>query len=203
MKASIAILLYFFFLSAGFSQDCNHNNLSDKYKIEIYTKWYGSVRHTLGDSLDITVIVTNKVSQVRQQINFGSRWMSDASYSDCNNVRSYITGVNKYDIAEDNDYGDIIVADFNFDKKDDVAFKRNMGGNGGPPYIFYIQDDKGVLVRDVFLTEIMEYFPSEINAVNQKLVTLVHANAYSMGKTTYKYSTKTKKWKNVSHTYVP
>jgi hypothetical protein len=56
-------------------------------------------------------------AHIRRQINFGSIWMSDASYSDCNNVRSYITGVNKYDIAEDNDYGDIIVADFNFDKK--------------------------------------------------------------------------------------
>lgn len=203
MKVNIIVVICYLLLSGVYAQKCPHTNLSDKFDLTVHTKWYGSKAHILGDSLDVKITITKKNTKVEQHITLGSSWMLDDAYSNCSNVRSYTTAINKNGIAQDNNYGDIIVADFNFDNRDDIAFKRNAGGNGGPPYLFYVQNEKGLFILDMFLTEIMEYFPSEIDTVNHKLVTLVHSNTYSRGKTTYKYFTKIKKWKQVSLTYVP
>ena len=121
---------------------------------------------------------------------------------DCNLCRSYQTGKNETVEEQDNDYGDIIVADFNFDKKEDLALKSDSGGNGGPAYKFYLQDSNGKFYLDNFLTDTMTYFPTHINKNNKTLTTLVHANAMELCKSIYKQDKATDKWKRAGRSWV-
>jgi hypothetical protein len=61
----------------------------------------------------------------------------------CGAVRSYETGKNAHKAVVDNDYGDLVVADINFDGLADVVLKTDGGGNGGPYYTFYTSGPKG------------------------------------------------------------
>jgi hypothetical protein len=114
----------------------------------------------------------------------------------CDFVRSYATGFNKGNEVVDNDFGDLIIADLNFDGKDDFALKKDSGGNGGPVYNFYVQNN-GKFILDKFLTEQMEFFPTRINKNNKTLTTFVHANAYQLGEHTYRFAAN--KWKETKH----
>jgi hypothetical protein len=188
------LLIVIAFTAFAFGQDCTHTNLSKEFDVAVSTKWYGSDAHTLSDSLDVIVSIINKKTQASQQIHFGSSWMFEDAYGNCNYVRSYTTGFNKTNDSGDNDFGDIVVADFNFDGHDDVAFKQNAGGNAGPSYYFYIQDESGRFILSDFLTGTMGYFPEEIIPSEKQLVTKAHANAYQYRETTYRYDAKTKQY---------
>jgi len=189
------ILLLLTITLGAFAQDCVHTNLSKDFDFKVYAKWYGSAEHTVSDSLDVKIEIISKKTKAGQQIHFGSAWMFEGTYTNCKYVRSYSTGFNKDSLYTDNDYGDIVVADFNFDGLDDVAFKQNGGGNGGPSYYYYIQDKKGKFIQHDFLTATMGYFPAEFVPLKKRLITRVHANAYQYSETTYQYDASAMKWK--------
>ncbi len=119
----------------------------------------------------------------------------EKTFIDCKTVRSYSTGINKTSKAIDNDFGDLIIADFNFDNREDFAVKNDSGGNGGPTYNFYIQDKNKNFTIDKFLTTQMEFFPSKFITKSKRLVTYVHANAYQLSENIFEYNEKLKKWK--------
>ena len=102
----------------------------------------------------------------------------------------------------DNDYGSLIVADFNFDGREDVAIKNDSGGNGGPLYNYYLQNAKGIFVIDDFLTNTVQFFPSEINSLKKYLVTTVHATATQLSETTYRLDTATGQWKKINQRFI-
>ena len=80
-------------------------------------------------------------------------------------MRSYITGLNKNAKALKNDYGDFIVADFNFDGKEDFALKYNANyKSSGPLYAFYIQQADGSFKNNQFLTGKVGTFPAIIDS---------------------------------------
>ena len=110
----------------------------------------------------------------------------------CENVRSYSTNVNDTLIALDNDYGDLIIADFNFDNKDDFAIKRNSGGNGGPEYDYFLQSSNNNFIKNSYLSDSLVFFPSEISKEKKCLMTLVHAGVCHMGKHIYHYDSMNK-----------
>ncbi|RZJ67019.1 MAG: hypothetical protein EOO50_07080 [Flavobacterium sp.] len=120
-----------------------------------------------------------------------------SSMVDLNNVRSYATGINENMQAPDNYYGDFVVADFNFDAKNDFAILNDMGGNGGPFYSFYIQQQDKTFSSDRFLQDSMTYFPTKIDKQKQQLVTYVHAGVCWVGE--HKYEKIGNGWKQVSH----
>ena len=123
----------------------------------------------------------------------------DYEFKDCNNVRSYITGKNKKNQrVEDNDYGDFIIADFNFDNIEDIAIE-NDNSNSGPQYNFYVQDNFKKFHLDRFLTDSMGYFPAKINEKNKTLVTYIIGGACWLGEHIYKLNEKSYKWKQISH----
>jgi len=126
----------------------------------------------------------------------------DTSFTDHSKSMSYRTGFNINRQIVDNDHGDIIVADLNFDGKDDLAIKWEEGGNGGPLYNYYLQDKNGKFIIDDFLSKEMIFFPMEINAKKQTLTTLVHASAYSVSETVYKLDPGSGKWKQISHRFI-
>ncbi|HCS19863.1 MAG TPA: hypothetical protein DIW47_04770 [Bacteroidetes bacterium] len=121
-----------------------------------------------------------------------------SNWIDFEKSRSFITGVNKNKIAPDNYYGDFVVADFNFDKRNDFAIINDMGGNGGTFYSYYIQGADKQFALDSFLTDSMTYFPAEFNSKNKTLVTYTHAGACWLGEHIYQIGT-VNKWSELSH----
>lgn len=184
------MLIAFFISAFGYSQDCLHTNLSKEYNFTTNSIRYKTTGKTVIDSCTITVEIVKKGTSHKQAINFSSGWMFDGVYVDCNAVRSYSTGYNKSAEVSDNDFGDLIVADFNFDGKDDLAVKIDFGGNGGPTYAYYLQDSKGKFIKDKYLTETVSFFPDTIDTKKKVLITRVHANAYQRCETTYKQGVK-------------
>ncbi len=102
----------------------------------------------------------------------------------------------------DNDFGDLVVADLNFDSREDFAMIKDSGGNGGPVYNFYIQNESGEFILDKFLTEKMEFFPTRIVKSNRTLITKVHANVCQVGEHTYQLDVKLNKWKQIKHRFI-
>jgi exopolysaccharide biosynthesis predicted pyruvyltransferase EpsI len=116
--------------------------------------------------------------------------------------RSYTTGKNKNKDVLDNDFGDIVIADFNFDKRDDFAVKNDEGGNGGPSYRYYTQTADKRFILNNYLTYNMVYFPSAFYPVTKSLVTIVHANAMGVNHNTFRLDTVTNKWKFIRRKFV-
>ena len=159
-------------------------------KFDIKTTIQRFKKNDFPDSCIITAFITSKSNLEIQKIIITSDYLlGDSSFILCNNVRSYITNKNVNVEVVDNDYGDLIVADFNFDGCDDFAIKREEGGNGGPLYNFYIQDENGFHLDD-FLSNSVIFFPTYFDKNKKTLTTLVHANAYQLRETIYKLRKK-------------
>lgn len=198
------ILLLLFSPMAGLHaqiQTCTHTHLSKNYNFR--TKLRRIPQGDYPDSCIVALEIMDKANKNKtQKIVVHTTFLFDDVFKNCNSVRSYTTGINRSKEAMDNDYGDLVVADLNFDSKEDLALKKDSGGNGGPLYNFYIQDDKGRFELDSFLTQKMEFFPTRISQPKRTLVTLVHAGAYSVGEHTYTLG-KNNKWKETRHRFLP
>jgi hypothetical protein len=177
-----------------FSQTCLHSNLSTEFNFDIELSKIKIPNEEI-DSNSVKIKIINKFSKKEQQIKYGSSFLFEKTFEDCNSVRSYLTNININAEIVDNEFGDLIVADFNFDEREDFAIKNDSGGNGGPTYNFYIQNENKEFILDKFLTEKMEFFPTKFKLKQSILITYVHANAYQLSENTFKYNLKTKKWK--------
>jgi len=185
------ILLFFIIVfSTSYSQGCVYSNLSKSY----------SFSASFRDSF-VTLTIHNNKTGKKQVITFQAEFLID-EFADCNAVRSYTTGYNKNALVADNDYGSLIVADFNFDGREDIAIKNDSGGNGGPLYNYYLQNAKGNFVINDFLTNTVQFFPSDINAVNKQLITIVHANTMQLSEITYKLNTANGQWKEINQRFI-
>ena len=201
MWSRVFIALLIFFPKFLLGQTCLHKDLSKKldFKTEIERI---KIDEDLFDSCVIRIIITDKLANVIQTIQLTSTGLFEDAFKNCNAARSFSTGINLKEKALDNDYGDVIIADFNFDLKEDVAIKNASGGNGGPDYSYFIQNGNGRFVIDKYLTERVGYFPAYINNKQRTLTTLVHANAMEMCKTIYKINTSRDKWTRIKRTWV-
>ena len=179
--------------------ECLHTNLSKDFDFKVNAQHF-LMEDGVADSLDVDITVINKHTKAEKQIHFGSGWMFEETYTDCGHVRSYTTNVKPNAEIADNDFGDIVVADMNFDCRDDFVIKKNSGGNTGPDYAFYIQDEKGGFNEDRFLTDSVGYFPDDIDAAKKQITTVAMAGAWCVSERIYSYDTITKKWKSLRHT---
>jgi len=184
------------FLSANaLAQTCLHTNLSNKfdYKIDV-TKSLDSGH--VSYSKVILSVYNKKNKKLMQKINVGninSNLLYDA-FQNCKNVRSYITGYNEDKIPSDYDYGDFVVADLNFDGKEDFVINGGYSADAGPNYIFYFQDTQGHFRISHFLTDRMGSFPTHLNIEKKTLVHTYILGKYQ-GEKTFKYNAQTKKWR--------
>ena len=112
---------------------------------------------------------------------------------------SYSTKFNSNMKVVDNYYGDIVVADLNFDGKEDIAVTNDSGGNGGTFYSYFTQADSNTFILDEFLTDSMSYFPTKINDGKRMRVTYAHAGVCGLGETVYQLDQKAKRWKRKRH----
>lgn len=118
-------------------------------------------------------------------------------------TRSYITGKDVNKEVQDNFFGRLVVADFNFDNREDFAVMNDVGASTGAIYTYYLQDANHKFKPDIFLSDTMSFFPDKIDPINKVLVNHVHANAYEMGESTYKLNAKTGRWKLIKHRFLP
>ena len=152
-------------------------------------------------TVKITIQISDKKDSVIQNIIVNPLDLYNTSFTDFNNVRSYITNININKQVTDNDFGDFIIADFNFDLLDDFALKNGEGGNGGSEYIYFIQDSNTLFSEDKFLTYSMRYFPTKFDKENKTLINYVNANAYGANENIYKFDTLNKRWKLIKSNY--
>ena len=178
------------------AQNCSHTDLSRVFKFDIKIERISRI-NTL-DSCIITITITKKKpDKFKQTIRYSSTFLYDSVFKRCSFVRSYTTGKNKNLEVGDNDHGDLVVADFNFDGKEDFAVVKESGWSDGPSYIFYIQSTSGSFARDKYLSDEVVYFPSAIDPMNKTLTTYALAGAIGVTRRIYKLD-KANKWTLVS-----
>ncbi len=156
----------------------------------------------LGDA-EITVDIFNKPNMtVIQTIKIKSEFiLKSSSFKNCSKNRSFFKRKNPEIKVYDNDFGDIIIADFNFDGKEDLAIKREEGGNGGAIYNFYIQANHA-FVYNHFLSNEVSFFPYYFDRKKKQLRIFCRVNSTEHEVTTIEYSGTTQSWKIISkHRY--
>jgi hypothetical protein len=188
------------------TSNCKHTELSAKFDIELDIEHYlySIADEYLSDSVIVKLQINNKLTQklldsIVFNPNSSGCFFYTASEYGCNDVTSYSTGFNADREIFDNYFGTVVVADLNFDGKDDIAMVLDSGASSGPRYIFFIQNDEGKFIEDKFLTEEMSYFPDEIDRPHRKLTTYVHLNAVSYSKSVYQLDLDAKAWKQISY----
>jgi hypothetical protein len=183
--------------SIEYHKICELTDLSRAYdfKVDFTRKHRGD--DTSAAWLIRIIVMDKKSGQVADSIVTTAYYLPD-QWEDCEHVRSYTTGKNAKAQAQDNNYGQLVVADFNFDSREDFAIIHDFGGNGGPFYQFYLQDERHKFVYNAYLTDSVVYFPDQ-DAKTKRLVTYVHAGACCMGRHTYKMLPGGIEWKEISH----
>jgi hypothetical protein len=193
MTLKINLIFALLFTVAGlYGQECTHKDLSYNYDYKTILKRIEIPNSS--DSCIITVLIINKVTHKSiHEIKIFSKWLFDDCFTNCSLVRSFITNKNVNATVVDNDYGDLIIVDLNFDGKEDIAIKNNSGGNGGPEYNFYINKNN-LFYLDNFLTQKVKHFPTIIDKQTNTIITNVHANAFQYCRTYFNYDTNSNSW---------
>ena len=176
------------------AQLITYANLSHKYIYKVRTVTIPDAHEYVEDAV-VDLYIFTRNSKLIQKISFHAESLYGTVYKDNKNSRSYITGKNENAEVPDYDFGDLIIADLNFDGHEDIAIKHDSGGNGGPFYNFYLQGNNGRFYKNNYLTDHVGSFPHDINPENKTITTQIHANAYQEGRKTFRYNAKTKKWR--------
>ncbi|MBK7442043.1 MAG: hypothetical protein IPI65_11020 [Bacteroidetes bacterium] len=181
------------------STACEHLNLSEQFDIKVnFERHTNSKEHH--DSCIVKLFLTDKTTKkVIDNISVSSHFYFRDVFMNCKNVISYSTKINLDKEVVDNYYGDLIVADLNFDNKDDIAVINDSGGNGGTFYSYYLQGIDNKFTLNKFLTDSMTYFPSKIKNKSNTLITYVPAGVCGLGEHIYQLNIRTNTWKQKSH----
>lgn len=172
-----------------------HDELSNSFDIKVLVKRFADLKEQ-HDSCVAKFTIFDKNKMAKDSFSLTSNFFYSI-LEDPKEVRSYTTKFNINKQVVDNIYGDIVVADFNFDKKDDIAILSDTGGTSGPLYSFYLQGENMKFKLDKFLTDSMAYFPDEIK--NNQLQTSVVGGVCYLGRHTYVFDKKKSSWVEKSH----
>ena len=183
------------------AQDCKYTDLSTTYDYEIHNVLRRSNYVVHSAPLEVRVL-DKKTGKTVQRISFLSGVLFLDKYENCGVVRSFITGKNKDAAAPGNDHGNLIIADLNFDGKEDIAIKYDSSNTGGPIYNFYTQQADGTFKKDTYLSNSVMYFPVAINNKNKTLRINVPIGIHKHTETTYQYNNQTNSLKIVNHKLV-
>ena len=179
------------------TRTCELTNLSNQFDISVHLRRFNDGRQVY-DSCILKFIITDKKTKYKiDSTQLTSLFLFSDTYLNCDSVTSFSTNYKNNREIVDNYFGDVVVADFNFDNKDDVAFITDIGGNGGPIYSYYLQSNNKFSV-DKYLTDSVIYFPQIIDKKKQRLTTRVHAGACCEGVHIYQLNKSTNMWKQIS-----
>jgi hypothetical protein len=171
-----------------------YSNLSHQFVFKVQTSWFKDTDDFARVS-NIKLVILNKSTNNQQIINFLPGWFFEGVFKADSASRSYVTGYNKSEEVDDYDFGDLVIADLNFDGKEDIAIKYDSGGNGGPIYNFYLQDNNDYFYKSSYLTDHVGSFPREIDIKHKTITTQIHANVRYEARKIFRYNLKTKKWR--------
>ncbi len=110
---------------------CVFRNLSHSYDYEISTYYDLTIDIRKEMPLVVGRIFSKKTKLVVDSFNFESIGYDKPVFIDCQSYNSYLTNQSAGTYLGDNSFGDIVVADLNFDQREDLAIVNNNGGNGG------------------------------------------------------------------------
>lgn len=177
------------------TKKCDLDFLSHQFDISYQVDFNKSIEYNL-NSYSISIIVKDKQNgKTLDSIYLLGEYLWRTILENCNDVSSFSTSYQSiYSNSTDNFYGDIVVGDFNFDNRDDIAVVSYSGGNGGPLYYFYMQTENKKFKFDQFLSNTVSYIPRAIDVKNKRLITYEHANAYQETETEYQLNSKTNQW---------
>jgi hypothetical protein len=186
-----------------------HTGLSKQFDMALEIKHYvapESSEYFLTDSVSVTIDVTDKKTRKRlDRVDvMPSPWVCSYYLDDKRrgDATSYSTGFNADRELYDGYCGNVVVADLNFDGRDDIAAVVYSSVSDGPFYAFFTQTADGKFLRDDFLTEHMTFFPSEMDSSSRRLTTWVHANAREVCRSIFELSRTTGKWRMVSQEFI-
>lgn len=181
------------------ANNCEQTNLSNQFDITIDFKRYTDTIETEQTCL-LKVIIKDKLTKsMIDSFSIKSSFYYSFMFLSCDSMRSYTTKFKADKEIVDNYFGDIVVADLNFDGFDDIAVVNDGGGNGGPLYSYYLQTTDKKFIKDNFLTNSMRFFPSKINSKDKTLTTYVHAGVCGLGEHIYKLDKKKNTWTEESY----
>ena len=177
------------------AQSITYSNLSYKYIYKI-TVVKDSAEDDFNKKVKLKLCVFKRDGKLLQKIavDAGSLFGDDDDFKSSKTSRSYITSKGRNAAVEDYDFGDLVIADLNFDGKEDIAVKSGSSADSGPEYTFYMQGNDGRFYIDNYLTTDVMSFPKYINAKAKTITTRTHANVSQEDKLTFKYNVSTKKW---------
>jgi hypothetical protein len=190
MKKTLFILLISLSsVQFGSARQCRLEDLSRKF-----TFLAAADRSNVGPAtVPVSIEVIRKADRKRVQMLSLRSGVADI-FSECEAVRSYATGKHANEDVADNYWGDLIVADVNFDGREDLAVAEDSR-NTGTTYGFYIQSSAGTFIRDRYLSD--GFFPYKIDRKNKTLTTSTAASTGGYTETVLKYDPRTKKWRVV------
>jgi hypothetical protein len=152
-----------------FIHECVYNDLSYTFNFHLKLERIYITKENY-DSTIIKVFITEKnTNRIVDSVGITSTFVYIDSIQNCNNVRSYITGKNETNGIWDMDYGILVIADVNFDLKDDIAIVSGIGASTGVMYTFFEQNNNKTFKRDSFLSDSVRFFPQNIDTINRKL----------------------------------
>ena len=126
IRMLITVISLYLISSEVFSQTCIHKDLSRKVIIMVQTKRIKITDQDRDSCIVKVKIVDKRTKKEIQEISLATSLLFESDFSNCRSVRSYITGKRVKSEVMDNDFGDIVMADFNFDSKEDIAIKCDV-----------------------------------------------------------------------------
>lgn len=197
MRTVCILLVGFLPLQFCMAQQCRLTDLSKRY-IYVVNAERSKDENGVSHISALSVEIMRKVDLKSVQKLLIKSEPSLNSFSDCSFVSSYVTGKHPANEGDDNDWGDFIVADLNFDGREDLAVKEDSS-NSGAIYEFFTQTGNGQFVKNPFLSG--SWFPYKIDAKNKTLTTATAATTAGFMETVYKYDATTKKWRVLRSVY--
>lgn len=191
MKENLLILIVIFTFSVCKSQNCLDRKLSQNFDFDV--SLISKDKNDLGKAIIIIKIFDKRKAIQLQTIEMESEFiLKSESFKNCENNKSFSS--NEFLKSNENDFGDLILADVNFDGKEDIAVKREEGGNGGPLYNFYIQSENQKFILDKYLSTEMSYFPDYLDSKEKTLHIYIRKDNLTEEGITYSYSEKNQSW---------
>lgn len=165
---------------------CFHDDISSNFDLQVFAYRAKQSDH-YNETCYVTIHIIDKTTKVSfHTIEFSSDDLYGITFSGCDRISSLSKGFKIDGFGGDNFYGDIIIADFNFDGLDDIAC-ANADYNSGQRYNFYIQNRLKKFVLDTFLTKEIMYFP-KIDSINKTLTTYLRIGMSGWNEDIYKYN---------------
>lgn len=176
-----------------FSQKCRFENLSKTCIYEITRNI--KKRNLVFQYNDIQIIIKEKKSlQLIDSVYIKNLGYFTTLEEKCSEAVSYRTNQNTIKEIVDNYFGFFIVADFNFDQKDDFAFLNGLESTSGPYYDFYTQTKNSKFEKDLFLTDSIGFFPSSIDKKSKILTTEMTVGVWGASKIKYSFDIEKDSW---------